>query len=186
MDLKAPNWHGRLKIEGIANDHRLSGSIQQMLGQIMGIIIQAKARTNGEGAKVINITLSDTPISESTIDAMRRVNDAEGMILHENMATWDPNHDSRPDEDYVAMQMRLIRESDYNPVEAEYWAREAFDYPPNPDDAKRLRDTRWAAFRGMNASVSAYEACDKKEYESLNRYCKDTYPVEYGRLNLRG
>ena len=186
MDLTKPGWHGMLKFEGIADTVRLEGTLMQMLIAAAPHIAAAKARTNQDGQNTIQFTMSSKPISGVTANQIMRNMDAEGMILHDNTPTWDSNHDPRPDEDYVAMQMRLIRELNYNPVEAEYWAREAFDYPPNPDDAKRLRDTRWAAFRGMNASVSAYEACDKKEYESLNRYCKDTYPVEYGRLNLRG
>jgi hypothetical protein len=184
MDVKVTGWYGRLKIDGIAGATKLDGSIVSMLGQIMLHLTQAKARTNGEGSKIITITLSDAPITDDSIEIAEAAAKLEAAILAEGIEIDYPK--PLDGEDMLTMAQRLQHAEGYNAGTAMFHARDAFGYGPDPDLAKWQADSKVRAFIRLNASDRAVEQADPQEYQRLKNYTRETYPKFYAMMTIRG
>lgn len=182
MDISNPAWHGRLEIAGIAGETELSGSIISMSGQILAILKNAKSRTNGEGHKIIQITLSDAPIIQARLDDLKRVREVESFI---DPSLITPAPAPLQGESFVEMVKRLVASGEETLESADEWARMAFGYPANPDRAKRLADPKVQLFLRLNSSDRAASEADPKEYSMLKTYIKDSYPDYFQLLTPR-
>lgn len=181
MDIRLPNWHGTVEIAGIGGRTPMQGSIMQMLAQLLPILTQAKSRTDSSGAKIINITFSDQPITEATQAEMRETRAAEGLLSEKESARFQP----LPGEDMLSMKKRLMNEGVMEWM-ADMDARIAFDYGPDESQLAFSQDERVARFIYLNLSDARFNAADPQEYMTLKRYVQQTYPGQSKSITFRG
>lgn len=180
MDLKANDWHGLLKVSGVAEEFRFSGTPIHIVSQIMKQLVTLTPRKLSGGEKDIQIHLSTQYITQSLMDDQKRIAEVEAMVDNSHSSSIEPH----ADESMTEYAERLTTMG-YSPGSAIYFACDYFDSPLPEKLDLWLTDPLAIQFRAMNASNHAYETANPQEYATLKRHCESNYPEQLALMTLR-
>jgi hypothetical protein len=179
MDIRAHGFHGYLKLSGIGEPHKFSGSVMSITGEMLRAIQQTSPRKIS-GAKKIEIIVSDSPITEQTLESMELAIEVEGSLDSTLIQVEQPIHG----EDIISFTARLINQG-YSHATATTLAADAFDYEVPQEATQWLTDPAAIRLRQLHASQTAYDAADPQEAASLKSHCIRHYPAYVENMKLR-
>lgn len=181
MDIHKAGWHSRLTITGNSQEFRFEGSWLAIMKQVSESLINLNPRVLADGNKGFSLEVSTSPITSARVEELRKEQEVAALleVSESDLCQWKP----LDGEDMAAMTLRLVRTVPMHYPEADFWARDAFGYPPDPNMQKRLNDPKVLRFLKLDASDRAAQEADPKEYESLKGYIRETYPDYYQHLN---
>lgn len=181
MDIRDSSWHMHLKISGVAEPIRLSGSAMELMAKALQHMRDSRVRIQANGAKEITLRLSDNSAIFDQLED-QTLKELESTI---DSTLIDPDARIQPGESESAYQSRLqglgYSQDLIRLLSADAFGSGAAQWAPS----SWITDPRAIRFRALHASQSAYDSADPQELASLLTYCLGKFASELAHMRLR-
>lgn len=180
MDVRKPIWHGQLSLTGIGTPSNHSGSVMQILGEILKDLQATNPRALSDGNREIVIRIRDKAYGGAKDNAdLERVLDVEaGITLVTEPLT---PIDGMTFESYYDW----LIEKQVTPATAQFLACDWFDRVVDPELVNWLADQQAIRFRQLNYNNKEFESATPTEYAILKHYVIGKYPNMTAKLVWR-
>lgn len=179
MDMRTEKWHAKLTLSGVQSDVQLSGSMTQILGQLIKTLQEAKVKRVGSLAS-INLMIQDAPIAtnqQANNKLLSELND----LVDDSAMTRGPNQDETYDQ-YLSW---LIEFESLTIEAAEYIAKSWFNQEQDFGLIHWMNDPKAIRFRQLNYSLLEFDKALPNEYRELKQYVLSHHERFASRLTFR-
>jgi hypothetical protein len=172
MNVRDPKYHGQLTLTGVGTPFNHSGTIMNIIAEVLKDLMVQNPRALSNGEKEIVIRIREKPfgaekesstLSDKAAQVLADVDDSgitRGPIAGETY------------EQYAAYLMSEgLAEST-----ALFLASDWYNMPEPEGLRDWLNDSKAVRFRQLNSSQESYDSALPMEYEQLKHYVISTYP----------
>lgn len=180
MDLRKPSWYGQLTLTGVGTPSNHSGSVMQILGEILKDLQATNPRALVDGNREIVIRIRDKPYGSAKDNGdLERVLDVEAGLIagSETLVPEDG-------ELFESFYARLLADGHTEPS-ARFIACDWFNRVMEPELANWLADPQAIRFRQLNYNLREFESAAPTEYAMLKHHVISTYPNMVSKLIFR-